>query len=400
MNTYPFLIHQDALGGALHRLDLRTQRYDEKWLQELLRQQPDILPVAEIETIFSPLASIGREVSTDVGLIDNLFISHRGYLVLVETKLWRNPGAKREVVAQAIDYASSLSKWSYKQLNDVTKAYTKKYEQGEKKLFEWVEQQCGPIEEGREFFEEVVAKNLRLGRFLTVIVGDKIRHSIIEMLNYANTYPHLAMDVAMVELQCYHWNSKQEWPILVIPRVVSRTEIVERSIVQITVHQDGTYQTEVRQEKSQEEKKGRKRVTLTEEAFWELLQGRQPEAYDRVRSLIDLYQKREGMAIDPTEGAIVVRLGVQDTGQQISVFFVDKNAELCVWPKTIREQLVKKVGMSASVVDSYETAMRGILNMPKIRQNFALNIAEVMIEEFTKAVDTFCDDIQSADLEM
>ena len=39
-----------------------------------------------------------------------------GYLTLVETKLWRNPEARRTVVAQIIDYASHLSTWTYDDL--------------------------------------------------------------------------------------------------------------------------------------------------------------------------------------------------------------------------------------------------------------------------------------------
>ena len=117
MRASPFLIQEDASGETLHPIGEQEGAYQEAWLQELLRQHPDILPAADIEPVFHPLISIGCEVGTDTGSIDNLFISPRGYLVLVETKLWRNPQAKREVVAQAIDYAASLSRWTYSKLD-------------------------------------------------------------------------------------------------------------------------------------------------------------------------------------------------------------------------------------------------------------------------------------------
>jgi hypothetical protein len=173
LKSYPFLIDASASGESLKAIDNRERVYDESWLQELLRRHPNILPVAEIEPVFYPLIPIGREVVTETGIIDNLFISYRGYLVLVETKLWRNPEAKREVVAQAIDYGSSISKWSYSKLNDAVRDYTKRFEKVKINLTDWVERQSGPIEGGRDFFEETVAKNLRLGRFLIVIVGDR-----------------------------------------------------------------------------------------------------------------------------------------------------------------------------------------------------------------------------------
>src|SRR5437773_11770677 len=113
MKAPPFLIQNDTIGDRLHAVGENENLHDESWLQEVLRKQPGILPTAEIEPVFHPLVPIGREVSAGMGSIDNLYISHRGYLVLVETKLWRNPEAKREVVAQAIDYGSSIAKWSY-----------------------------------------------------------------------------------------------------------------------------------------------------------------------------------------------------------------------------------------------------------------------------------------------
>ena len=73
--------------------------FDEGWLQETLRRFPEVLPVEDFGPVFQPLVPIDREVPTAAGSIDNLFISHDGYLVLAEAKLWRNPEATREVVA-------------------------------------------------------------------------------------------------------------------------------------------------------------------------------------------------------------------------------------------------------------------------------------------------------------
>ncbi len=227
MKAPPFLIQQDAAGERLHAIGEDERLHDEHWLQEVLRIHPDILPTAEIEPIFHPLVPIGREVTVATGSIDNLFISHRGYLVLVETKLWRAPQAKREVVAQAIDYGSSISKWTYTDLDGIVRKYTERYDGQTYGLIDWVLNQLGPVEGGQEEFEETVAKNLRLGRFLTLIVGDRIRPSLIEMVDYVNTkYPHLATEVALVELSCHRWKPTSDWPLLIVPRIIARTEIV------------------------------------------------------------------------------------------------------------------------------------------------------------------------------
>lgn len=329
MKTYPFLIQQDATGEALQPLTGRKPIYNEGWLQELLRQHPDILPVAEIEPVFSSLISIGREVVTETGAIDNLFISPRGYLVLVETKLWRNPTAKREVVAQAIDYASAISKWRYSQLNHAVRKYLNRYENVDYDLVDWVEDQQGPVEGGRHFFEETVAKNLRMGRFLTLIVGDRIRQSVVEMLRHVNRYPHLATDVALVELQCYFWQQESDWPLLVVPSIVARTEIVQRSVIQVTVKPDVSYELNVRQEKAEDEGRSGKRLTLTEEAFWELLGEQSPEGYKGARHLIDRYREMDGIVINPMESSLVVRLDIQDTGEQL--YFLSEKQALSIF---------------------------------------------------------------------
>ena len=84
----PVLI-KDEKTIRLDRILFDAKEFNENWIQELIHSNPDILPISEIETGFAPAISIGKEVSTIVGNIDNLFISPDGYLTIVETKLWR-----------------------------------------------------------------------------------------------------------------------------------------------------------------------------------------------------------------------------------------------------------------------------------------------------------------------
>lgn len=376
MRAYPFLINKDASGQRLQAIEVREKGYDEAWLQELLRRQPDILPVAQIEPIFYPVIPIGREVATETGAIDNLFISPRGYLTLVETKLWRNPEAKREVVAQVIDYASSLSKWNYDRLNDVAMEYTKKYEDAESNLVDWVEKQLGLLEGGRDFFEETVAKNLSLGRFLALIVGDRVRQSVVQMLNYVNKHPGLALNVALVELQGYWIEKKHSWPLLIVPRVYARTEIVERSVVQVTVIEGKTPKVDVWQEK----------VSPTEEAFWEVLRQRAPGKYHVVRDLIGEFREKDGIELIPRESSIVIALRLHETGRLASLFFVTTNGDLCVWPKTLANQL-SSAGSDPVLAEAYDHQMKAILQMPKDRIELSRSIAEVNVGKFKSSVD-------------
>ena len=260
-------------------------------------------------------------------------------------------------------------------------------------LVDWVEKRCEPVEGGRQFFEDTVAKNLRLGRFLTLIVGDRIRQSLIEMLNYVNRYPHLAMDVGLVEMQCYRWTNESSWPLLVVPSIVARTEVVERSVVQITIKKDGDHQIDVRQEKA--EPKGHKKVTLTEESFWEILQHESPDSFEKVKALIEEYRNREGIVAEPTEGSIVIRLDIQDTGYRASTFYVTKTGLLGVWPVTIGDQL-EKAGLDRRLAEDYGNRIKDLIKMPGQNVLYSRKIQEVNIETFKSIVDQFIESLRDA----
>jgi len=71
------------------------------------------LPIDQIEPALVPAISICTELSVASGYIDNLYATARGDIIVAETKLWRNPEARREVIGQILDYAKDLSLMSY-----------------------------------------------------------------------------------------------------------------------------------------------------------------------------------------------------------------------------------------------------------------------------------------------
>ena len=166
------------------------------------------------------LRSLGREIRTAAGPIDNLFVSEDGQLVLVEAKLWRNPEARREVVGQIIDYARELAAWSY---TDLDRAI---HGRSQKPIWEHVERPG--LAEHR--FVDALAETLRTGRFLLLIVGDGIRSETERMVDYLASAPQLQFTLGLVELQL-HQLSEDE--ILVTPFVVTRTSEVTRAIIEV-----------------------------------------------------------------------------------------------------------------------------------------------------------------------
>lgn len=113
-DTTPALANTSSNSAELlQRVFINERTLGEGWLQELIYTNPSVLPAGEVRADASQLIPIGREVAVESGRIDCLYVSPTGTLTLVEAKLWRNPEARREVVAQIIQYADELSRWTY-----------------------------------------------------------------------------------------------------------------------------------------------------------------------------------------------------------------------------------------------------------------------------------------------
>lgn len=99
---------------------------DEKELEKLFIKNTDILDTNWL--------IIGEQVHTEANkYIDLLCMEPDGDLVVVELKRDMTP---REVTAQVIDYAASVSKYTYKDILGIYKKYTEKYPEAPKTLEE------------------------------------------------------------------------------------------------------------------------------------------------------------------------------------------------------------------------------------------------------------------------
>jgi len=170
----------DSKAEKLKQLDFSKKAsepapFEEKWLQRLIMRHPSLLPVDQIEPAFNSLIPICVELPVRSGSMDNLFVTPAGDIALVECKLWRNPEARREVVAQIIDYATEISTWTYETLQDAirrTKPLDESDEKSTRSLYDLVSAH-GEIDEVS--FHDAVSRNLKRGRFLLLIVGDGTR---------------------------------------------------------------------------------------------------------------------------------------------------------------------------------------------------------------------------------
>ena len=72
----------------------KIEAKDELAIQELIFNNPNCLPISDIDESYNPVIPVCMELNTTVGPLDILMISPNGELTIVETKLWRNPEAR------------------------------------------------------------------------------------------------------------------------------------------------------------------------------------------------------------------------------------------------------------------------------------------------------------------
>jgi hypothetical protein len=202
---------------------LATDGRNEAWLRDFLMRHPSSLPCAEIDSAFADAIPVCTELRTAAGPIDGLLVTRAGRLVILECKLWRNPQARREVVGQILDYAKELARWDYA---DLQAAVSARIGKGDNPLFRRASSHFPELDEAR--FVDGVQRTLTTGRFLLLIAGDGIQSSASAIAEYLQEHATLRFSLGMVEVRGY---ALPDGRMLVQPRILARTEIIERLVV-------------------------------------------------------------------------------------------------------------------------------------------------------------------------
>jgi hypothetical protein len=124
-----------------------------------------------------------------------------------------------------LDYAQAVSSWSYSDLQRQVAAATGK--KGNVP-FELAKAQVPGLEEQR--FVDETGNAMRRGRFLLLIAGDGIREDVGAIAELINRNAALGFSFGLVEVALYGLDDAS---LVVQPRVVARTQIIERTVVLI-----------------------------------------------------------------------------------------------------------------------------------------------------------------------
>ena len=222
----PVMILSGGCPSALRRVSLGSSDHSgeerEAFIQKLVYEHPEIIPMAEIAPPLMPLVSVCMELPTAAGALDNLWITPEGGIVLGECKLFRNPEARRQVIVQALDYARAIAGLQYEALEAAAR---KALGSPSTTLWSLVSDQSA-LDEAQ--FVDAVTRRLRQSHFMVLIIGDGIQDGVESLTSYLQLHAGLHVGLPLVDLSIWRDGDDR---LLVLPRIPLHTVLVERGVV-------------------------------------------------------------------------------------------------------------------------------------------------------------------------
>ena len=200
---------------------------DELSIQNLVFDNPSCLPISDIDESFNPIIPVCKELRTPVGPLDILMITPNGDIAIMETKLWRNPEARRKVIAQILDYANELSKWTYE---DLQRELNRKLNRKGNTLYEIAKEYDPNLVLNEADFVDNVSRNLTRGKFLLLIIGDGIREGAAGIADFLSSAAHLNFIFGMIELTIYSFDKNTK---IVLPRTIVKTIEIQKINIEL-----------------------------------------------------------------------------------------------------------------------------------------------------------------------
>jgi hypothetical protein len=308
-----------------------TANFQESLLQELIDQRPGILPICDFCPGVANIFFLGREIPVDTGggqgFIDNLLVTDDGRLVLVETKLWRNPEALREVVAQTLQYGMAVSRLSASELDDQLRRADPKWRRlgQDETAVQYVRNlaESDSLLELDDDFEHRSDELRRAGEILLLVVGDGIRPGVERLIQWINaTFGYAPCKFGLIELRLYDLPDVGR---VVVPKTLLRTREASRQVVSINLQSAARDLVTVSVRggpdvPTTEPKTPHADVPVTEEAMTELIRAKNlPEIAEIAEQLRDRLRS-SGLTTKycPTE----ILYGVEIEGDLISLVHV------------------------------------------------------------------------------
>ena len=199
--------------------------------------------------------------------------------MLVELKLWRNGEARREVVAQTLDYASTLFEMDYSALEAAVGQSVTWNGKPPPKLHQLFPDDEAP---DQTTFIDAVNTNLRRGRILVLVVGDGIRTETERLSSFLQSHAGARFTFALIQLGVYAMPDGLGH--LIVPHTLLQTYLVERGVILIDDRRSTVLPPPAL------ERLQNRRTTITEEQFYEAMAALDPTVPDKLKSFVSKAQ--------------------------------------------------------------------------------------------------------------
>jgi ribosomal protein L7Ae-like RNA K-turn-binding protein len=220
-NAKIFLVSEE---GKLKPM-VETRYENEAILQVLMASYPDLLPGDQIDPEAPRRWMLVKRELTVPGeagsawSLDHLFLDQDGIPTFVECKRSSDTRARREVVAQMLDYAANGIK--YWTMDEIRQAASETAHKHHRVLDEEIANLVGGEEERSiDDFWKTVEKNLRSGRVRLIFVADSTTPELRRLVEFLNEKMR-DVEVLAVEVKQF---LDEEGHKAMVPRVVGLTQ--------------------------------------------------------------------------------------------------------------------------------------------------------------------------------
>ena len=237
----------------------KTSFKDENYLQNYIYENPDSVPLYEIDESIR-LLILAREFPTNSGPIDAIGIDDKGEIYIIETKLYKNPD-KRLVVAQVLDYGAALS-FNYRGFSEFLQVLeTKVSQQFGTNLHQKTNDFFGLSDDTTVEVVENMKANFDKGKFRFVVLMDNLEKRLKDLIVFLNQ--NSRFDIYGVELEYYKYKDFE----IMIPKLFG-AEVKKKINVAFT--------------------SGGARRKWDENSFFEEIKNKLPQ--DQLTTIQDLYE--------------------------------------------------------------------------------------------------------------
>jgi hypothetical protein len=366
-----------------------TRHHDEAFVRDLIHRSPRILPISEIEPIFDQARSICIELPNPAGFADNLLVTPEGGIVLVECKLQRNLQARREVIAQIMDYAAQLQSWTFEELDAAVRRAELPDGGKPRGLVE-----C--FDDHDDFdsiaFMDAVTRNLRRGRMLLLVVGDGIREGLESLAGIIQRHPGFHAALGLIELKIF---PLPQGGFIVQPRTLLRTLNIERGVVTFSDDRLAITPPPILAENERVSAAGKRPASLTEEEFYTILASECPEAPPAVKSLV---QKLENLGLAPEFKRSLIMRWTGADGRLHNIINILKTGrikfEALSWQLQTEAELATADAYRQSIADAVGGEVRGLRSNSSNGRNVWIGDKLIAVDDLRQHEDVFMDAVE------